>query len=624
MNLLSLENITKAYTERVLLDGASFFLQEGEKVGIIGINGTGKSTLLKLAAGLEEPDTGSCTKANHVVIRYLPQTPEFDDSCTVWEHVEKKISESTQWDMEGEAKSMLQTLGIVRLEQKISELSGGQRKRLALAEILMQPCDILVLDEPTNHLDHAMAAWLEDYLKRWRGSLIMVTHDRYFLDSVSNRIVEIDKGKIYSYDTNYSGFLELKAQREEMEAATERKRQSILRVELEWVKRGARARSTKQKARLERYEEMKNQHGPQSDGQVSMSSITTRMGNTTIEIDGISKSYGGHTFIRDFSYIFLKNDRVGFVGTNGCGKTTLMKLLAGREEPDSGSIKVGQTIRIGYYSQEIETSKEAGIAYMDPKMRVIDYIRETAEFVRTEDGLISASAMLERFLFPPQAQYSLIGKLSGGERRRLNLLRVLMESPNVLILDEPTNDLDISTLTILEDYLDHYQGIVIVVSHDRYFLDRTVNRIFAFEAGGVLRQYEGGYTDYALKARESAQCNLSVQDGIISSAADGTEGADTGSEAGGRAAYENYRANRERKLKFSYKEKQEYETIEQDILDLEEKLESLDAEMAANATNSKRLSELAAEREQTEADLEHKMERWEYLEELAEKIHAQG
>ena len=624
MNLLSLENITKAYTERVLLDGASFFLQEGEKVGIIGINGTGKSTLLKLAAGLEEPDTGSCTKANYVVIRYLPQTPKFDDSCTVWEHVEKKISESTQWDMEGEAKSMLRTLGIVRLEQKISELSGGQRKRLALAEILMQPCDILVLDEPTNHLDHAMAAWLEDYLKRWRGSLIMVTHDRYFLDSVSNRIVEIDKGKIYSYDTNYSGFLELKAQREEMEAATERKRQSILRVELEWVKRGARARFTKQKARLERYEEMKNQHGPQSDGQVSMSSITTRMGNTTIEIDGISKSYGGHTFIRDFSYIFLKNDRVGFVGTNGCGKTTLMKLLAGREEPDSGSIKVGQTIRIGYYSQEIETSKEAGIAYMDPKMRVIDYIRETAEFVRTEDGLISASAMLERFLFPPQAQYSLIGKLSGGERRRLNLLRVLMESPNVLILDEPTNDLDISTLTILEDYLDHYQGIVIVVSHDRYFLDRTVNRIFAFEAGGVLRQYEGGYTDYALKAGESAQCNLSVQDGIISSTAGGTEGADTDSEAGGRAAYENYRANRERKLKFSYKEKQEYETIEQDILDLEEKLESLDAEMAANATNSKRLSELAAEREQTEADLEHKMERWEYLEELAEKIHAQG
>ena len=625
MNLLTMENLTKSYTERLVFDHTAFSLGTGEKVGIIGINGTGKSTLLRIAAGLEEPDEGTVTRGNGLQIRFLPQTPVFDGKQTVLEAVlDGNVTEQNRWDIESQAKSMLNTLEIPDFSQPVGELSGGQRKRVALASVLLAPADILILDEPTNHLDAAMAGWLEDYLKRFRGALIMVTHDRYFLDSVSNRIVEIDKGKIYSYDTNYSGFLELKAQREEMEAATERKRQSILRVELEWVKRGARARSTKQKARLERYEEMKNQHGPQSDGQVSMSSITTRMGNTTIEIDGISKSYGGHTFIRDFSYIFLKNDRVGFVGTNGCGKTTLMKLLAGREEPDSGSIKVGQTIRIGYYSQEIETSKEAGIAYMDPKMRVIDYIRETAEFVRTEDGLISASAMLERFLFPPEAQYSLIGKLSGGERRRLNLLRVLMESPNVLILDEPTNDLDISTLTILEDYLDHYQGIVIVVSHDRYFLDRTVNRIFAFEAGGVLRQYEGGYTDYALKAGESAQCNLSVQDGIIASAAGGTAGADIGSEAGGRAAYENYRANRERKLKFSYKEKQEYETIEQDILDLEEKLESLDAEMAANATNSKRLSELAAEREQTEADLEHKMERWEYLEELAEKIDAQG
>lgn len=635
MNLLTVDHITKVYTQRELFHDASFYLQDGEKVGIIGINGTGKSTLLKIMAGLEEPDAGNVVRANHLVIRYLPQMPEFDPQKGALEnvlsyaqigsvHQQEDREEHEKWNLESNAKSMMTRLGIYNFDEPVGHLSGGQRKRLALVAVLLTPCDVLLLDEPTNHLDAEMAEWLENYLKNYRGAMVMVTHDRYFLDSVSNRIVEIDKGKIYSYDTNYSGFLELKAQREEMEAATERKRQSILRVELEWVKRGARARSTKQKARLERYEEMKNQHGPQSDGQVSMSSITTRMGNTTIEIDGISKSYGGHTFIRDFSYIFLKNDRVGFVGTNGCGKTTLMKLLAGREEPDSGSIKVGQTIRIGYYSQEIETSKEAGIAYMDPKMRVIDYIRETAEFVRTEDGLISASAMLERFLFPPQAQYSLIGKLSGGERRRLNLLRVLMESPNVLILDEPTNDLDISTLTILEDYLDHYQGIVIVVSHDRYFLDRTVNRIFAFEAGGVLRQYEGGYTDYALKAGESAQCNLSVQDGIISSAAGGTEGADTGSEAGGRAAYENYRANRERKLKFSYKEKQEYETIEQDILDLEEKLESLDAEMAANATNSKRLSELAAEREQTEADLEHKMERWEYLEELAEKIHAQG
>ena len=614
MNLLSLENITKAYTERVLLDGASFFLQEGEKVGIIGINGTGKSTLLKLAAGLEEPDTGSCTKANHVVIRYLPQTPEFDDSCTVWEHVEKKISESTQWDMEGEAKSMLQTLGIVRLEQKISELSGGQRKRLALAEILMQPCDILVLDEPTNHLDHAMAAWLEDYLKRWRGSLIMVTHDRYFLDSVSNRIVEIDKGKIYSYDTNYSGFLELKAQREEMEAATERKRQSILRVELEWVKRGARARSTKQKARLERYEEMKNQHGPQSDGQVSMSSITTRMGNTTIEIDGISKSYGGHTFIRDFSYIFLKNDRVGFVGTNGCGKTTLMKLLAGREEPDSGSIKVGQTIRIGYYSQEIETSKEAGIAYMDPKMRVIDYIRETAEFVRTEDGLISASKLLEQFLFDAAMQYAPIEKLSGGEKKRLYLLKVLASAPNVLILDEPTNDLDISTLTILEDYLDHFDGIILIVSHDRYFLDRTVSRIFAFNGGGKIRQSEGGYSDYLIRVElEKPKDGQTIAENMSDAAS-----AQTG-ESDSKKTWK----QREKKLKFSYKEQREYETIDEDIAKLEEKIEKLDREMVKNATNSVKLSELMKEKEETETTLEEKMDRWVYLNDLAEQIENQ-
>ena len=625
MNLLSLENITKAYTERVLLDKASFFLQEGEKVGIIGINGTGKSTLLKIAAGLEEPDEGSCTKANHVVIRFLPQTPEFDDICTVWEHVEKKMSESTQWDMEGEAKSMLQTLGIVRLDQKISELSGGQRKRLALAEILMQPCDILVLDEPTNHLDHAMAAWLEDYLKRWRGSLIMVTHDRYFLDSVSNRIVEIDKGKIYSYDTNYSGFLELKAQREEMEAATERKRQSILRVELEWVKRGARARSTKQKARLERYEEMKNQHGPQSDGQVSMSSITTRMGNTTIEIDGISKSYGNCTFIRDFSYIFLKNDRVGFVGTNGCGKTTLMKMLAGREEPDSGTIKVGQTIKIGYYSQEIESSKEAGIAYMDPNMRVIDYIRETAEYVRTEDGLISASAMLERFLFPPSVQYTVIEKLSGGERRRLYLLKILMSAPNVLILDEPTNDLDIQTLMILEDYLDSFQGIVITVSHDRYFLDRVVGRIFAFEGDGKLQQYEGGFTDYqAAKAEREAKLAESAAENPAAAKKSADKGDGTAAEGDpeGNAPRTNVKP-REKKLKFSYKEQREWDTIEDDIAALEEAVDNLEKEIEASATNFTKLNELMKEKEEKEAQLEEKMDRWVYLNDLAEQIEAQ-
>lgn len=611
MNLLSLENLTKSFTDRKLFDEASFFLQEGEKVGIIGINGTGKSTLLKIAAGTEVPDEGKRTVANHVVIRYLPQNPEFDGKSSIWEHVMQEMSADVHWDMEGEAKNMLQTLGITDLEQKIGELSGGQRKRLALAEILLKPCDILILDEPTNHLDYAMADWLEKYLKNWRGSLLMVTHDRYFLDSVSNRIVEIDKGKIYSYDTNYSGFLELKTQREEMELASERKRQSILRTELEWVRRGARARSTKQKARLERYEELKNQRGPATDGQVEMSSVSTRMGNTTIEVDGLCKSFEEKTLIRDFSYIFLKNDRVGFVGRNGCGKTTLMKMLVGIEAPDEGNIKIGQTIKIGYYSQEIETRKEAGIAYMDPAMRVIDYIRETAEFVRTEDGLISASAMLERFLFPPEAQYNLIGKLSGGEKRRLNLLRVLMEAPNVLILDEPTNDLDISTLTILEDYLDHYQGIVITVSHDRYFLDRTVRRIFAFEENGRLKQYEGGYTDYIQKAGMPETTENELRGGKESSSGSG----------GGKEAY---RASRERKLKFSYKEQREYETIEEDIAVLEEKLETLDSDMVKFARDFVKLGELTKEKEETERLLEEKMERWEYLEDLAEKISQQN
>lgn len=608
MNILNIEHISKVYGEKVIFDDVSCGIQEGDKIGIIGINGTGKSTLLKIAAGLEEADSGSCIKANHIVVQYLSQTPEFDGESCVLEHVMKEMSADVHWDMEGEAKNMLQTLGITDWNQKIGELSGGQRKRLALAEVLLKPCDLLVLDEPTNHLDHSMAQWLEQYLKSWRGSLLMVTHDRYFLDSVSNRILEIDKGKIYNYDTNYAGFLELKTQREEMEQAAERKRQSILRTELEWVKRGARARSTKQKARLERYEELKNQRGPVSDGKVEMSSVSARMGNTTIEVENLCKSYGEKALIRDFSYIFLKNDRIGFVGVNGCGKTTLMKILTGRIQPDQGSIKIGQTIKIGYYSQEIETGKDAGIAYMDPAMRVIDYIRETAEYVRTEDGLISASAMLERFLFPSDAQYNLIGKLSGGERRRLNLLRVLMEAPNVLILDEPTNDLDISTLTILEDYLDHYQGIVITVSHDRYFLDRIVRRIFAFEDGGVLRQYEGGYTDYIIKAKEADEEKKSP-------AADSVPSEKTGKEI--------YRTAKERKLKFSYKEQREYETIEEDISALEEALEQLDQDMLANATNSAKLSELTELKSKKEQELEEKMNRWEYLEDLAEKIAGQ-
>ena len=626
MNLLTAENIEKSFTERKLLNGASFYLEEGEKVGIIGINGTGKSTLLKILAKIEEPDSGKVICANHVVMRYLPQNPVFLPEKTVLESVleaaagkqdtiyaganaggKHEVNEKI-WEMESSAKAFLTRLCITNFKQKTKELSGGQKKRLALAAILLVPCDILLLDEPTNHIDHEMADWLEDYLKKWKGSLIMVTHDRYFLDSVSNRIVEIDKGNIYSYDTNYSGFLERKAVREESEIAGERKRQSVLRKEIEWIKRGAKARSTKQKARIQRYETLRDQSAPDVDKKIEISSISTRMGKTTVELSHLHKAYGDRVLIQDFSYIFLKNDRIGFVGKNGCGKTTLMKMIEGRQKPDSGEVILGQTIKLGYYSQEIEEKKEAGIAYMDPSMRVIDYIKNTAEFVRTGDGLISASAMLERFLFPPEEQYSVIGKLSGGEKRRLNLLRVLMEAPNVLILDEPTNDLDIVTLSILEDYLDNYDGIVITVSHDRYFLDRVVRRIFAFEENGVLRQYEGGYTDYVNRKREEEK--------------DREPQIRTEKESTAKPAAKDTRTHAP-KLKFSYKEQREYEKIETDIAALEERMDEIDEEIAKCATDFVRLNELTEEKTKVNTELEEKLERWEYLEELAAKIEAQ-
>lgn len=436
MNLINIENLTKSYTDSMLFDGASFAVNEQEKVGIIGINGTGKTTLLKMIVGLEEPDSGVITRANHIVIRYLSQNPVFDKGATALECVMKNnLTHDNEWSLESEAKSMLQKLGITDYDQKAEYMSGGQRKRIALANTLLSQADVLVLDEPTNHLDSTMADWLEEYLKSFRGALIMVTHDRYFLDSVSNRIVEIDKGKTYSYQTNYSGFLELKAEREEMAAATERKRQSILRVEIEWMKRGARARSTKQKAHIQRYEALAAQKEPVQDAELELSSVSARMGKTTVELKDITKAYDGRRLIDHFSYIFLKNDRIGFIGENGCGKSTLMKIICGMEQPDKGEVIVGQTIKIGYYAQEIRTDKEAGLAYMDPNMRVIDYIRNTAEYVQTVDGSVSASVMLERFLFPAEKQYAPLGKLSGGEKRRLNLLRVLMEAPNVLILD---------------------------------------------------------------------------------------------------------------------------------------------------------------------------------------------
>lgn len=638
MNILSVDNIKKTFADTPLLDGVSFYLQENEKVGVIGINGTGKSTLLKIIAGYEEADEGSITKANNIVIRYLPQHPEFKENETIIESIlRQNVSKvESEWDIESNAKTMLTKLGVNDFNAVTSTLSGGQRKKVALVSTLLSKADILILDEPTNHLDNEMSGWLEDYLKAYRGAIIMVTHDRYFLDSVTNRIVEIDKGKIYSYQANYSGFLKLKSEREDMLLASDRKRKSILRNELEWIMRGARARSTKQKARIERYEELKNMKSPTAMENVEMSSVSSRLGRTTVELHNVSKAYGDKVLFKDFSYIFLKNDRIGFIGDNGCGKTTLMKIIARRIELDSGELVVGQTVKIGYYSQEIENDESAGIAYMNPAIRVIDYIKETAEYVKTVDGTVTASQMLEKFLFTPEKQYSLIGKLSGGEKRRLNLLRVLMEAPNVLILDEPTNDLDITTLTILEDYLDKFNGIVIEVSHDRYFLDRTVKRIFAFEGNGVINQYEGGYSDYVLRKEMSEiEAGENASMGIKGSGKNkdsvslkGNEkskdikGGEDSAEDSTKNGSNSSDRNANRKPRFSYKEQREYDTIENEVSELEDKISNLEKEIESNATDFVKLGELTKEKEQAEALLEEKMDRWVYLEELAEKIAA--
>lgn len=616
MNLINMENITKGYTEHKLFEHASFSLQEGEKVGVIGINGTGKTTLLKMLAREEEPDEGTITTANHVVIRYLRQHPEFAPEMSGLECVlAGNVSEENRWTIESDAKAMMTRLGIKDFEQPAGQLSGGQRKRLALISVLLSPADILLLDEPTNHLDNEMADWLEDFLKKRKGALIMVTHDRYFLDSVTNRIIEIDKGSIYSYQTNYSGFLELKTEREEMELASERKRQSILRVELEWIRRGARARSTKQKAHIQRYEELRDRQAPVQDAKVEISSISTRLGKTTVELEHICKSYGERKLIDDFSYIFLKGDRVGLIGPNGCGKSTLMKIIAGIIPQDSGQVIVGQTVKIGYYAQEIASEKpkegseegEIDCAYMNPEQRVIDYVKDIAEYIHTADGVLSASAMLERFLFPPEKQYSRIGKLSGGEKKRLNLLRVLASSPNFLLLDEANNDLDITTLTILEDYLDHYEGIVVAISHDRYFLDRTMKRIFAFEEGGRLRQYESGYTDYSIRKAAEEEEKQEAKTG-------------TAAKTDAPSTEKGQRTRGPQKLKFTYKEQKDYETIEADMADLEDKIAALDKDIEAFALDFVKLNQLMAEKEEAEQALEEKMERWMYLEELAAKI----
>lgn len=593
MNLLTIENLTHAFTERKLFDQADFSINEGDKVGLIGINGTGKSTLLKIAAGLEIPDSGKVTKGNQVTIRFLSQNPDFNEDMTALEAVmHQNKNKLNEWSLESEAKAMLNKLEIEDFDQKIRQLSGGQKKRVALANILLATTDILILDEPTNHLDNAMSEWLEEYLNQFRGALIMVTHDRYFLDRVSNRIVEIDKGQIYSYPGNYSEFVRLKEARQNMELATERKRQSILKTELEWLARGARARSTKQKAHIARIGEMQERKGPQEDLSVEMNSISSRLGRKTIEVTGLSKSYGDKVLFRDYSYIFLKGERIGIIGPNGCGKSTLLKIINGITEADSGTIDIGQTVKIGYFSQESEA--------MDDSMKVIDYIREAGEYVQTTEGTITASQMLERFLFDGTMQWNLIGKLSGGEKRRLFLLRILMTAPNVLILDEPTNDLDIQTLTILEDYLDSFDGIVITVSHDRYFLDRVVRRIFAFEENGVIQQYEGGYSDYLIAwelRNPSGENQTQIQQKETKSV-----------------------KIKDKKLKFTYQEQKDFETIDEDIEKLEKQLKQLEEEMLEAASNYGKLGELMQQKEDLLEKLDDKMQRWEYLNDLAERI----
>ena len=608
MNILNLEHISKIYGDKVIFDDISYGIHQGDKIGIIGINGTGKTTFLRILAGLEDADEGQVITQNGLRITYLPQHPQFPEGATVLSYVTQGQTDKS-WNPETEAHMVLNRLGITDHEEEIDHLSGGQKKRVALAAVLANPSDVLILDEPTNHLDNEMASWLEDYLNRFKGVVIMVTHDRYFLDRVTNKILEISHGKLYSYEAGYSGFLEMKAAREEMELASERKRQSILRMEIEWAKRGCRARSTKQRARLDRLETLKNGTAPVRDQNVEIDSVETRMGKKTIELHHISKSFGDKICIRDFDYIVLKNQRLGIIGPNGCGKSTLLKIIAGVMEPDSGEIEIGDTIKIGYFSQEIQD--------MNSSQRVIDYIKAVAEYIPTKDGLISASKLLEQFLFDSSMQYAPIEKLSGGEKKRLYLLKVLAAAPNVLLLDEITNDIDIPTLTILEDYLDSFAGIVIAVSHDRYFLDNIADRIFEFDGNGNLTQYEGGYTDYleAKKQREGIKENET-------SFAQSSRKNTAGEEKGKKDSVKTWKQNRPSKLKFSFKEQREYETIDNDIAALEDKIAALDHEIMANATNSGKLNELTQQKEQAEKDLEEKMDRWVYLNDLAEQIEA--
>ena len=598
MNIMNIEHISKIFGEKTIFDDASIGIQEGDKIGIVGINGTGKSTLLRMIAGDEVPDSGNIIRQNQLKLAWLPQEPKFPENATILSYAG---DDETGWKVQ----SNLSQLGIMDYSMPIDQLSGGQKRKVALAKVLAQDFDVLLLDEPTNHLDSAMIRWLEDYLKNFRGTILMVTHDRYFLDQVTNKILEISQGKIYSYESNYSGVLELKAAREEMELATERKRQSVLRMELEWAKRGCRARTTKQRARLERLEALKNGTAPEQAQVVEMDSIETRMGKKTIELQHLSKRYGEKVILDDYSYIFLRNQKVGIIGPNGCGKSTLMKMLVGQVAPDSGVIEIGETIRMGYFAQD---EKE-----MDDRQRVIDYVKDIGEYIITRDGRISASQMLERFLFTPEMQYAPIGKLSGGEKRRLYLLGVLCQNINVLLLDEASNNLDIPTMTILEDYLNSFVGIVVAVSHDRYFLDNVADRILEFDGQGHIRQYEGGYTDY-LEAHEKRFGTAPDMSLTNKTKADSGEKKNNSKD---------WKQNRPVKLKFTFSEQKEFDTIDDAIAALEAKIEQIDADMMKFATDSGKLNDLMKEKDANESALEEKMDRWVYLNDLAERIEAQ-
>jgi ABC transport system ATP-binding/permease protein len=629
MNLLSIENLTKSYSEKILFNNISLGINEGDKIGIIGINGTGKSTLLKVISGFETADEGRIVKANKASIEYLSQNPNFDDNASILEQIFKgnssimvllreyenileklnsnpddaslqkqlmilssKMDAEGAWDIESEAKTILSKLGISNFQAKIGTLSGGQRKRVALASTLINPADLLILDEPTNHLDNDTIEWLEKFLNKRKGALLMITHDRYFLDRITNKILELDKGNLYSYKGNYSDFLEKKSERLEIQTANESKRQNLYRKELAWIRRGAKARSTKQKARIDRFEELSSNKPDLNSSKIDISSVSSRLGKKIIEIENVSKSFNDTKIIDDFSYILLRDDRIGIVGLNGTGKSTLMNLIYGKLSPDSGEIEKGETVKIGYYSQET--------SHMDDNQRVIEYIKETAEFLPTSSGeKITASQMLERFLFTPSEQWTFIGKLSGGERRRLYLLKVLMDAPNILLLDEPTNDLDIETLTILEDYIDNFQGAVISVSHDRYFLDKIAEKIFAFEGKGKIAKYNGNYSDYneSIKSVEETTSNNSVS-----------------------SIKKKSKPVKKKPLKFTFKEQFEFNEIDQVIETIENSISDIENQINNAGSDYELLQKLVLEKEKSENELEEKMNRWSYLNELAEKI----